>query len=623
MSSLTQVADLTRLSWLEIDLTLIAHAPPRRAHPLAVLEALFKGVFEAAGLDARTVKQLWHRPGVPVDAMGWQTDTRIVVTVQLFGLKPEQIPAWMRELHARFAPDSRQNFTLADAGAWRIAQLPNMPGDSPTLSLDFITPVPLPHTPGRPHTALDAAGFVRLCQTRLRKLFGQEGALPPPPVFETGSWRYWRTEHRSRSQAGHPMFLNGCIGPLHLSGPHLAEWRPWLALFAAVGLGERLSFSQGRFVFAECPSDTDDLAPAPLQLRRPFVLDASLRGAQLSLDNANLVVSHADLATGLQLPLMRVASVELHCACQLTTPLLDACAREGIAIVLATPGQTPLVVTGLQAEAQRNRTLAAHHAAWSVLDEAQRTRVAARFVHAKLAGCAWLVRQRYQVGDHRLMAQFERARAALARTERLSVVRGWEGWAARHYHHRLKQHMEPLGEFQRRLHHGQSQDPVNLLLNYSYGLLRHRLSVMIRLAGLDPYLGILHEANGRHEALVSDFMEPWRPHVDRLVLRWINLKVVQAASFDDDDGLLRLRPRVRSRIVQDFTRMFEELPRQGGPSLETTIRQALRNYGEAARALSLSGWEFQSTSEKCGESGNDVGMTERGLISEEGFDEKS
>lgn len=34
---------------------------------------------------------------------------------------------------------------------------------------------------------------------------------------------------------------------------------------------------------------------------------------------------------------MRITSIELHTACQVSTPLLDACAREGIPVLLATP----------------------------------------------------------------------------------------------------------------------------------------------------------------------------------------------------------------------------------------------------------------------------------------------
>lgn len=291
MITLLDAADLQRLTWLEIDLALVAQAPPRRAHPLVVLEALFKGVFEAARLDPRLVKQLWHWPGAGVDALHWQAGTRIPLTIQLFGLSAEQIPTWLDQLHARFAPARGPNFSLAEVGPWRIARPPDAPAGT-ALSLDFLTPVPLPHQPGAPNTALDGAGFQRLCQTRLRKLFGREGQLPPPPELDVSAWRYWRTEHRSRSQGGHPMFLNGCVGPLCLSGPELPPWRPWLGLFSAVGLGERLSFAQGRLLLREAAAAPEPAEPgvAPLRLRRPFVLDAALRGARLSLANANLIM---------------------------------------------------------------------------------------------------------------------------------------------------------------------------------------------------------------------------------------------------------------------------------------------------------------------------------------------
>lgn len=593
--TLLQASDLPQLSWLELDLTLIAHAPPRQAHPLVVLEALFKGVFEGAGLDPRQVKQLWHSPGKTVHTLAWQAGSRIPLTLQLFGLEARHTPAWHDQLQARFAPASRQNFSLIEVSPWRIGQAPKALDEASALSLDFLTPVPLPHAPGRPNTALDPTGFIRLCQTRLRKLFGHEGALPPAPLVDTSAWRYWRKQHRSRSQSGHPMFINGCVGPLHLAGEHLPAWLAWLALFSAVGLGERLTFGQGRFR-PTTPPATDPVAdtPATLQLRRPFVLDHEQQGSSLSLSNANLIVRHED-TPDLKLPLMRVAHVEIHSPCQLSSPLLEACAREGIPVLIASPGQTPLIIAGRTTEAQRNKNIAAHHAAWAALNDTSRARLAARLVDEKLAACAWLIRQRYQAGDHQLIAQIERARQALGHTERLTVIRGWEGWAARHYHRWLQQHMQALGDFQCRQHHGQIQNPVNSLLNYGYGLLRHRLACEIRLAGLDPWLGILHEANGRHEALVSDFMEPWRPHIDRLVVRWIRLRMIQPDSFSAEDGQARLIPKARARVVQDFTRALEQAPRSGGPRLITRIRQMTTSYATAAKKGELADWHLPET----------------------------
>lgn len=585
---LLHAAELNQLAWLEIDLTLLAHAPARRSHPLVVLEALLKGVFEATRLDAKQVKQLWHCPGQRVHQMGWQDGTRIPLTVQLFGMPVQALPTWQNWLVERFAPTVQPNFTLEHIAAWRLQHPPPTPTPASTLTLEFLTPLPLPHTPGQPRTELDASGFQRLCQTRLRKLFGREGELPPPMTLDTSGWHYWRVTHRSRSQNGHPMFINGCVGPLTLSGETLTAWLPWIALFSAIGLGERLSFSQGRFQITSPVSEPAETPPAPLQLRRPFILERDRAGAQLKLAHDNLVVSQ-ESGPNLELPLMRIAHIALHSPCQISTPLLTACAQEGIPLIVAAPGRPPLVIVGQQAEAQRNRRLAAHHAAWAKLEARQRARLGARLVDQKLASCAWLVRQRYQPGDHQLLQHIQRARQALTRVDSLDLVRGWEGWAARHYHRWLRQRLQGLGANPARRHPG-SDDPINSLLNYVYALLRQHLAYNLRLTGLDPWLGILHEANGRHEALVSDFMEPWRAHLDRLLLRMHGLKIIQPHSFAEIDGQMRLTLKARERLVQSFTQMLEATPRNGGPRLATRIKAMLESYAAAAMEDKLAEW---------------------------------
>lgn len=610
-----QLAELATCHWLELEVTLVAYAAPRRAHPLAVLEALFKGVFEAAGFHTDRVKQLWFWRNQAVDAMTWQAKTEIPITLQLFGLKIEDLRKYNEQLALRFDKSSKNNFGLSNVGAWQVRQLPVLPQQSPNLasttglSLDFLTPVLLPHTPGQANTALTAAGFLRLCQTRLRKLFGREAELPPVPALDTSTWRYWRAKHRSQSQAGNPMFLHGCIGRLHLSGEALAAWQPWLALFAHIGLGERLSFSQGRFVvnFQESSHhETSQLAPAQLSLKRPLVLDSAKSGSKLRLDNANLVISHDENTAEQRFPLLRLSGVELHCPCQLSTPLLQACAEENIPIVLATPGHTPLVLVGQQAEMQRYVTLVAHHKAYEALTPALRARLAARLIIAKLTGYRHVIRQRYQAGDHVVLAQLERACSALGITERLAVVRGWEGWATRHYYVWLSRDLSPLGEFRYRQQHGQIQDRINVLLNYSYALLRHRIATTVRLLGLDPYLGVLHEANGRHDALVSDLIELWRPCIDRLALRLVNLKVIQANSFAAEDGYYRLLPVARARLVKEFTCLLLSTPHEGGGSLATVIRQTIASYAKASQELCLESWKP--------EFGVKLGSSEDGII---------
>lgn len=582
---LLQVTDLPNLYWLEIDLTLQAHAPPQRSHPLVVLEGVLKGSFESAGLDARSIKQLWHVPGTSVLDLRWQTGTHIPVRVQLFGMDVAQLPDWQTALQARFAPAARQNFDLVESSAWRVAhptERSEDPDGTEDCWLDFLTPVPLPHKPGQSNTALNDEGFLHLCQTRLRKLFGREAELPLPPTIDTSFWSYWRTRHPSRSQGGHPMFLHGCIGPLHLSGRHLAAWKPWLALLAEVGMGERLSFTQGRFRFSTASQEeiTVGTKPAPLRLRRPYVLDSDLIGAHLQVDNANLVVTHEKVPEQ-RLPLMRLSSLSVLAPIQLSSALLHDCANEGVPVILAAPGQSPLIVIGSNGEAKRNQTLAAHHLAWTRLDEASRVQVAAKLIDAKLAACSLIIRQRYQAGDNVILTQLDQARAALSKSDQLNTLRGWEGWAARHYYRWMGHQANLLGAFNGRRKHGKASDSTNVLLNFSYTLLRHRIAVSVRLAGLDPYLGILHEANGRHDALVSDLMEPWRPYIDRLLLRLINLRIIQSNALQHIDGQLRLSSQARARVVQEFTQLLEATPKNGGIKLAQRVAYSITTYRDS------------------------------------------
>jgi len=56
-----------------------------------------------------------------------------------------------------------------------------------------------------------------------------------------------------------------------------------------------------------------------------------------------------------------------------------------------------------------------------------------------------------------------------------------------------------------------SMDPVNVALNYGYGILYSTTERHILMAGLDPYLGVLHTMKSGKPSLVFDFVEPFRP----------------------------------------------------------------------------------------------------------------
>lgn len=74
-------------------------------------------------------------------------------------------------------------------------------------------------------------------------------------------------------------------------------------------------------------------------------------------------------------------------------------------------------------------------------------------------------------------------------------------------------------------------DPVNALLSFVYTLLTNEVQNAIKLAGLDPYLGALHEPGRGRPSLACDLVEEWRVWGERMVLRLINRNMIEPEDF--------------------------------------------------------------------------------------------
>lgn len=88
-----------------------------------------------------------------------------------------------------------------------------------------------------------------------------------------------------------------------------------------------------------------------------------------------------------------------------------------------------------------------------------------------------------------------------------------EGWAAQRYWPAL------MGKAFRRRREGA---PPNPLLNYGYAILRAGVARAIAATGLHPTLGIKHHGRNNPFCLADDLMEPFRPVVDHLVMKYPN-----------------------------------------------------------------------------------------------------
>lgn len=107
-----------------------------------------------------------------------------------------------------------------------------------------------------------------------------------------------------------------------------------------------------------------------------------------------------------------------------------------------------------------------------------------------------------------------------------------EARAASHYWSNL---------FQKERNFVRSQDglPPNNLLNYGYSILRAIIARSLVASGLLPTLGIHHHNRYNAYCLADDIMEPYRPYVDKLVLKII----------DEEDNIQTLTNNIKSKLL--------------------------------------------------------------------------
>ena len=106
-----------------------------------------------------------------------------------------------------------------------------------------------------------------------------------------------------------------------------------------------------------------------------------------------------------------------------------------------------------------------------------------------------------------------------------------------------------------------ANDPINILLNYAYGMLSSECIRAILACGLDPHAGFLHSSSRNKPALALDLMEEFRAVIaDSVVVSLINRKQVKAAHFTTVGGSYRLTPEGRKTVIAAFEkRMATEI----------------------------------------------------------------
>ncbi|CAD7774265.1 CRISPR-associated endonuclease Cas1 1 [Candidatus Methanoperedenaceae archaeon GB50] len=147
--------------------------------------------------------------------------------------------------------------------------------------------------------------------------------------------------------------------------------------------------------------------------------------------------------------------------------------------------------------------------------------------------------------------------------EKRDQLMGLEGMCSREYFEALALIMPERWRF-----NGRSRNPArdgfNCLLNYGYGILYSKVEKACIIAGLDPYLGIIHTDNYNKKSLVFDLIEPFRTHVDRTVVYLFSKKKVKDEFFDVVPGGFVLNKEGKAVLIEAINETFEKkIPYRG------------------------------------------------------------
>ncbi len=147
------------------------------------------------------------------------------------------------------------------------------------------------------------------------------------------------------------------------------------------------------------------------------------------------------------------------------------------------------------------------------------------------------------------------------------TIMGIEGSAGRIYFECLSFLIPDRYKF-----NGRSRNPAknefNALLNYAYGILYSRVEKACIIAGLDPYVGIIHTDNYNKKSLVFDLIENFRIWADETVLKLFAGRKVKQENFDKLKNGFILNKNGKALLVEAFTKFLDESVRYGGRNIK-------------------------------------------------------
>jgi CRISP-associated protein Cas1 len=138
-----------------------------------------------------------------------------------------------------------------------------------------------------------------------------------------------------------------------------------------------------------------------------------------------------------------------------------------------------------------------------------------------------------------------------------NTLQGYEGNASKKYYEILSYLMPEAFKFKGRSFRP-AKDEFNCLLNYGFGVLYGKVEKACIIAGLDPFVGIMHTDNYNKKSLVFDVIENYRHLAVRCVFSLFSRKKVNKNHFEKIRGGYSLNAEGKKMFLEAFTDLMNK-----------------------------------------------------------------
>lgn len=146
-------------------------------------------------------------------------------------------------------------------------------------------------------------------------------------------------------------------------------------------------------------------------------------------------------------------------------------------------------------------------------------------------------------------------------------IMGYEGNISRYYFKILSELIPEKYKFSGRSSRP-AKDHFNAFLNYSYGILYPKVEKALIIAGLDPYIGLLHADNYNKKSLVFDFIEPYRIICDKTVFYLFSRRQVADEHCSPIENGISLNTEGKKLLIKSLNENFDEIIRHGAKNIK-------------------------------------------------------